>query len=214
MTPFRVALVDDHEIVARGFADLFSEIDEIEVVHTARTVTDLLATGEPVDLVILDLRLADASTPADNVRRIRETGAKVLAFTAGEDPNLVRSAAWSGVLGVVRKSEPADLLREVIVRAAAGETIVTTEWAAALDSDPYIADAGLSPREREVLTLYAAGAKAPLVAQHVGLSEATVIDYIRRIRTKYDRVGRTADTKIDLYKRAVEDGILPTPGWE
>jgi two-component system response regulator DevR len=39
-----------------------------------------------------------------------------------------------------------------------------------------------------------------------------VVDYIRRVRSKYERVGRPANTKIDLYKRALEDGILPVPG--
>jgi hypothetical protein len=34
---------------------------------------------------------------------------------------------------------------------------------------------------------------------------------VRRIRQKYARAGRPAHTKIDLYKRAVEDGILPSP---
>jgi two-component system response regulator DevR len=63
-----------------------------------------------------------------------------------------------------------------------------------------------------VLSLYAAGAKAPLVASRTGLSELTVVDYIRRVRSKYERVGRPASTKIDLYKRALEDGILPIPG--
>jgi two-component system response regulator DevR len=116
------------------------------------------------------------------------------------------------VLGVVRKSEPAEVLLDAVTRAAAGETIASTEWAAALDGDPDLADAGLSPREREVLSLYAAGAKAPLVASHTGLSELTVVDYIRRVRSKYEKVGRPANTKIDLYKRALEDGILPIPG--
>jgi two-component system, NarL family, response regulator DevR len=34
---------------------------------------------------------------------------------------------------------------------------------------------------------------------------------VRRIRSKYARIGRNADTKIDLYKRAIEDGFLPLP---
>ena len=136
----------------------------------------------------------------------------MLAFTAGDDALLMRAAARSGVLGVVRKSEPSVVLLDAVRRAATGDTIASTEWAAALDGDPDLADAGLSPRERQVLSLYAAGAKAPLVASQTGLSELTVIDYIRRVRSKYERVGRPANTKIDLYKRALEDGILPIPG--
>lgn len=215
MARFRVALIDDHEIVARGFADLFSTIPEIHVVATVATVPELLASPAPaegIDLVILDLRLSDGSTVTDNVDRLRATDAAVLAFTAGDDALLMRAAARGGVLGVVRKSEPTAVLLDAVRRAAAGETITSTEWAAALDGDPDLADAALSPREREVLSLYAAGAKAPLVASQTGLSELTVIDYIRRVRSKYERVGRPASTKIDLYKRALEDGILPIPG--
>ncbi|MBG6056888.1 two-component system response regulator DevR [Cryobacterium sp. MP_M5] len=215
MARFRVALIDDHEIVARGFADLFSTIPEIQVVATVATVSELLASpaqAEGIDLVILDLRLSDDSTVTDNVHRLRATDAAVLAFTAGDDALLMRAAARGGVLGVVRKSEPTAVLLDAVRRAASGETIASTEWAAALDGDPDLADAALSPREREVLSLYAAGAKAPLVASQTGLSELTVIDYIRRVRSKYERVGRPANTKIDLYKRALEDGILPIPG--
>ncbi|TFD40325.1 response regulator transcription factor [Cryobacterium sp. TMT2-10] len=216
MSRFRVALIDDHEIVARGFANLFSTIPEIEVVGTVATVTELLESAasqaQQVDLVILDLRLSDGSLVGSNVDRLRAAGAAVLAFTGGDDEVLMRHAARSGVLGVVRKSEPTAVLLDAVTRAAAGETIASTEWAAALDGDPDLADAGLSNREREALSLYAAGAKAPLVASRMGLSEATVIDYIRRVRTKYERVGRPANTKIDLYKRALEDGILPIPG--
>ena len=215
MASFKVALIDDHEIVARGFADLFSTIPDVVVVATTDSVTNLLesnAARAGVDLVILDLRLSDGSIVSDNVDRLRASGAAVLAFTGGDDATLMRAAARGGVLGVVRKSEPTAVLLDAVARAAAGETIVSTEWAAALDGDPDLADAGLSPREREVLSLYAAGAKAPLVADRTGLSELTVVDYIRRVRSKYERVGRPASTKIDLYKRALEDGILPMPG--
>lgn len=212
---YRVALIDDHEIVARGFAALFSSIPGIEVAASVSTVAELLESSsriDPIDLAILDLRLADGSGVHDNVERLREADVEVLAFTAGDDANAMRAAARAGVLGIVRKSEPAAVLIEAVTHAAAGEPVASTEWAAALDGDPELADAGLSPREREVLSLYASGAKAPLVAAKTGVSESTVIDYIRRVRSKYDRVGREANTKVDLYKRALEDGILPVPG--
>ncbi|MGO4692118.1 response regulator [Glaciibacter sp. 2TAF33] len=215
MVHYRVALIDDHEIVARGFADLFSTIPDVDVVASVSTVGELLDSLSPderIDLAILDLRLSDGSAVADNVDRLRGAEMEVLAFTGGDDAQSMRAAARSGVLGVVRKSEPTTVLLDAITRAAAGEPIASTEWAAALDGDPELSDAGLSPREREVLSLYAAGAKAPLVAARTGLSELTVVDYIRRVRSKYERVGRPASTKIDLYKRALEDGILPIPG--
>ena len=34
-------------------------------------------------------------------------------------------------------------------------------------------------------------------------------DHVRRIRAKYAAASRPAPTKLDLYHRAVEDGIVP-----
>ncbi|MGV1034261.1 MAG: LuxR C-terminal-related transcriptional regulator [Microbacteriaceae bacterium] len=212
MTTRRIALIDDHAIVAQGFAQMFAELPEIEVVATAATVTEFLARDLAVDLVILDLRLADSSVPADNVSALRAAGSEVLAFTGDSNPALVRSAAYGGVLGVVRKSEPVSVLHDAVLAALAGEPIASFEWAAALDADPALVDAGLSNRERQALELYASGAKTSLVAQQMGVSSATVIDYIRRVRSKYAHAGRPAHTKVDLYQRAVEDGILDEPG--
>lgn len=226
MGPYRIALVDDHEIVARGFAELFSTFDAVSVAMYASTVDELLdavenrrrfasSTGSRdvrLDLVILDLILADGSDPAANVRRLRaKTGAEVLALVGTDDALLVRSAALAGALGVVRKSDRAAVLRRAVVRAAARKPVATTEWKAALDPDSAQKNAALSSRERQVLSLYASGSKTQRVASMTGLSESTVVDYIRRVRSKYDRVGRPARTKVELYQRAIEDGILPPP---
>jgi len=207
-------LVEDHESVAIGLTAMLSGEPDLEVVHSARTVAGLLEWTGPdldLDLVILDLRLADGSAPEDNVRTLREGGAEVLVFTGAENPFLVRSAAKAGVLGVLRKSESAQMVVAAVRRAASGEQVVTTDWAAAIDGDPQLSDVGLSPRQEEVLTLYASGEKASRVARMTGLSEQTVNDYLGRIRQKYADAGRPAPTKTDLYKRAVEDGWLPVP---
>lgn len=211
MTVRKIALIDDHAIVAQGFGQLFAELNDVEVVATASTVGEFLDLQIAVDLVILDLRLADGSIPADNVAALRHAGAEVLAFTGDSDPALVRSAAYGGVLGVIRKSEPVSVLQDAVLAALAGEPTTSFEWATALDTDPELLDAGLSKREREALALYAAGAKTSLVASQMGVSPSTVIDYIRRVRSKYEQAGRPAHTKVDLYQRALEDGILDAP---
>ena len=69
----------------------------------------------------------------------------------------------------------------------------------------------LTVRELEVLGLYASGEKADRVARLLGISRETVLDHVRRIRQKYAAVHRPAHTKVDLYRRAVEDGVLR--GW-
>lgn len=205
----RVALVDDHQLVTVGFAQSLRSLQDIEVVAVAATVADLQLRERPIDLVVLDLRLADGSSPMANIRAIQAAGARVIVLTAAEDAQLIRAAAREGVLGILRKSQPLGSLVDAIRDAAAGSTVATVEWAAALDSDAQLADAGLSPREREILALYASGEKAQRVAYLTGLSKSTVAGYVSRIRTKYASVGRPALTKVDLHRRAAEDGLLP-----
>lgn len=206
--PLRIALVEDHKLVALGFADLISANARLRLVASVGTVRQIPEEAWPLDLVVLDLRLDDGSSPADNVRAVHDRGAEVLVLTGGENAALARSAAAAGVLGIVRKSEPLPTIMDAIVQAAQGQTIPTTDWAAALDADENLADAGLSDRERQILALYASGEKAQSVAYQTGLSRATVTQYVSRIRAKYSRVGRDAPTKIELNARAREDGLL------
>lgn len=206
----RIGLIEDHEVVQVGLKALVGTVPGWQLSVVARSVRelDLGGDGLKLDLVLLDLRLDDGSSPGDNVTALHAAGIPTLAYTAGEDPALLRAAARAGVLGVVRKSDEVSVLVESIRRALAGEAVATTDWAAALDADVAIADAQLSPRERQVLALYASGETAQGVAEAMGLSRDTIINYVGRIRTKYALAGRPASTKVDLHVRAQEDGIL------
>ncbi|MEO7349577.1 MAG: LuxR C-terminal-related transcriptional regulator, partial [Terrimesophilobacter sp.] len=83
------------------------------------------------------------------------------------------------------------------------------EWATAIDADHEFAKAQLGRREREILQLYASGLPLKMAAENLGIGYSTAREYLDRIRVKYVEVGRPAPTKVDLLRRAVEDGILP-----
>lgn len=210
----RVVLVDDHELVAVGVRQAIAQIEGVEFLGSAGTVPELLAAHPAFEVAVLDLRLADGSSPVANVERLDAVGARVLVLTSAESPYLVRSVSKAPIAGLLRKSEPVAALAEAIRRVAAGEESMSADWAAAIDGDPQLADAGLSPQEQAVLSLFARGLKAQAVAVQMRIAVGTVDDYVRRIRAKYVRAGRPAYTKVDLYKRAVEDGILPAPDAE
>ncbi|WP_287001207.1 MULTISPECIES: response regulator transcription factor [Gordonia] len=213
----RIGVIDDHDSVIEGLRGFFADTDDLRLVVGAHTVGDLLAQltsdspdmGLPLDLVVLDLRLGDGSTPAGNIAELSEAGVSTLVYTSGDEPYLVRDAAGAGTLGVVRKNATKTEVCAAVRTAASGSTVVSMDWAAALDSDPQFVD--LPTRLREVLELYASGGSGAHVARVMGLSPDTVNKYIERIRSKYREVHRDAPTKTDLYKRAVEDGWLPMP---
>ncbi len=207
-TTIRIGFVDDHEAVRLGVESIAAATADIDVTVSVASVDELIPHLDQVDVVLLDLRLSDGATVSDNIERLVAKGARVLAFTAADRPTELRAAARAGVLGVVRKTAPTATLLEAIRAAARDEVVPTTDWAAALDSDPALAAVRLSEKERHVLALYASGEKLTAVANQSGLSTHTVAEYVRRIRAKYAAVGRPAHTKVDLYRRAVEDGIV------
>lgn len=204
----RLALVEDHALIARGFADLIATAPDLELIAAVESVAELEDLNPRPELVVLDLRLADGSSPTANVAAIHALGAYVLIHTGAEDRALVQAAARSGALGLVRKSADGPTLLAAIRRAVRGETVFTTDWAAAIDADAQLVNAHLSQREQAVLSMYAAGESAPSVAAALGISRDTVADYVKSIRRKYSDVGRPAASRVDLYRRAVEDGIL------
>ncbi|MFZ2527291.1 MAG: response regulator [Rhodococcus sp. (in: high G+C Gram-positive bacteria)] len=206
---WRIGAVDDHDGLIRGLRAIIDEQPDMEFAAAARTVPELLTQSKTLDLVILDLRLEDGSSPRANVEQLQNAGIRTLVYTSGDEPYLVRMAAGAGVLGVLRKNVPEAEFVDAVRRAAAGIAVPTIDWAAALDSDPGFVD--LPPQLREVLALYAAGATTAAVAEKMELSGDTVHDYVDRIRKKYSAAGRPTRSKTDLLKRAIEDGWLPIP---
>lgn len=207
----RVAVVDDHELVAVAVGELVDSHPELEFAGHGASVAELRTQNIRADLVVLDLNLRDGSRPSENVDALKSRGAEVVVLTSAENPFLVREVSRSGVLGIVRKSAPSHEILDVIVRIARGEPAPTTEWAVALDSDPELRAAPLTAREREVLALYATGLGAKSVAAQLSVSENTIADHIRRIRAVYAQLQRPAGTKVELYQRGVEDGYLEPP---
>lgn len=206
-----IALVEDHALISYGFRDLVSTAPDLHLAGMVGSVDGLASLEGPLDLVVLDLRLNDGTSPEDNVAAIIASGAHVLVYTGAEDRRLIQQAARSGALGLIRKSAPPEVLLEAVRTAAAGKEVFGTDWAAAIDSDDDLLDARLSPREREILGLYASGETAYSVAQRTGLSRDTIADYITRIRKKYAAAGRPAQSRVDLFRRALEDGIVEGP---
>ncbi|CAN7171196.1 response regulator transcription factor [Microbacterium sp. LjRoot45] len=204
----RIGLVDDHPWIVLGVTAIINAQPGMRVTGAAGSVTALLQFGSRFDVVLLDLQLADDSSPRDNVLALAASGAVVLAFTSGENAALVREAARAGVAGMLRKSEPPARIVRAIEVALAGETVATPDWAAALSGDRSFVDAQLTSREAEVLGRYASGQTADQVAAALFVSRDTVLDHLRRIRRRYSLVGRDAPTKVDLHRRAVEDGLV------
>jgi len=206
--PILVGIVEDHPAMLLGTAAILNNADDMRVAATGSTAGEIVARARRLDVVLLDLSLSDGSSPAESLRTLAPLGASIVAYTSGEQPRLIREAARAGAAGMIRKSDRIEVIVESVRRAAHGHVVATPDWAAALESDRSFVSAHLSERETEVLSLYASGETAERVARTLFVSRETVLDHIRRIRAKYASVDRAAPTKVDLFRRAVEDGLV------
>lgn len=204
-----VAVVDDHDAIRFAFKAACAEYG-FDFCASAGSVNELLQANPNMrcDVVVMDLSLADGSIVAENVTKLLKTGAQVVIFSIADKQNLVRAALKAGAATLVPKAQSMDDLAAAIRLVAAGVYVNTLQTAAAIDSDTEFKDAALSPREREVLSLYASGFALKQVAAELDIKISTAKEHIDRVRTKYSTVGRTASTKTELLVRAIEDGIL------
>ncbi|WP_405373158.1 MULTISPECIES: response regulator [unclassified Microbacterium] len=209
----RVALIDDHESVRLGLEAAFLRTEGATVVFSGESVAAYLdwrvfAQAQPADVVVLDLTLGDGSTVTENVTRVVHDGSPVIIHSVADRAAAVREAFVAGASGVVSKASRIGDVIAAIDTVARGESLDNVEWASAIDGDRAFADAQLSVREREVLRLYAAGLPLKAVAERLGVAYSTAKENITRVRVKYVEVGRPAPTKVDLLRRAMEDGLV------
>ena len=208
--PVRVGIVDDHESVRLGLQAACENAgyDVLFAAATAQSLVDGLA-GRQCDVIVLDLSLGDGSLVTDNVHLAASTGSSVLVHSIADRVASVREALAAGAAGVIPKSSSMTTVMAAVASVARGDVLNNLEWATAIDADRDFAKAQLGRRERDVLHLYASGLPLKMVAMQLGIAHSTAREYLDRIRVKYVEVGRPAPTKVDLLRRAVEDGILP-----
>ena len=205
-TTIEIIVIDDHRVVGLGVTAAFDNRGVDASISWAPTVRDAKRLRGQV--AILDLRLADGSDPDRNIADLTGRAIPVVVYTSGDDPYLVRRAIAGGALSIIRKSAPPEDLVEAVLAAADGATFPTPDWAAALDADEdFVAD-HLSDLEARILTHYASGESSACVARTLNVSKNTVNTYIARIRDKYREAGRHADSRVDLFRRAAEDGLV------
>lgn len=204
--PTQIVVIDDHRVVGLGVKAAFEDQGADASITWSPTVRE--ARWKRGQVAILDLRLADGSDPDRNIADLNGRAIPVVVYTSGDDPYLVRRAIAGGALSIIRKTAPPDDLVEAVLAASDGVTFPTPDWAAALDADEDFVAEHLSALEARILAHYASGESSGSVANALKVSKNTVNTYIARIRDKYRESGRPAESRVDLFRRAAEDGLV------
>jgi DNA-binding NarL/FixJ family response regulator len=203
-----VALIDDHRMLRQSLLHMLkTSAPELEVLGGAETVQGLKETPAwGADVVLLDLALADRVPIEDNMRQLREAGSRVVVVSASGTSPMVQWAFSLGASAYVHKeSDVVELIGAIHAAASGDEHYLTPALAEMLVDAPKQHRPKFTPRESEVLHLYANGMAAKQVATRLQIGLQTVKDHVDAIREKCRAAGRPADTKVDLYKIGTQD---------
>jgi len=217
----RVLLADDQALVRAGFRALLDAQDGIEVVGEAADGREAVEETRALtpDVVLMDIRM-----PAlDGIAATREiaadpklAGVRIVILTTFELDEYVFDAIRAGAAGfLVKDTKPSDLIDAVRV-VAAGDALLSPsvtrrligEFAARAKQPPRAAALEeLTDREREVMSLAAAGLSNEQIAERLVVSSATAKTHVSRAMIKLG-----ARDRAQLVVIAYESGLV-RPGW-
>ncbi|MFI8242264.1 response regulator [Streptomyces sp. NPDC085866] len=195
--PIRVFLLDDHEVVRRGLADLLDAEPDISVVGDADTAEHALTRGPALrpHVAVLDVRLPDG----DGISVCRELRSRMpelacLMLTSFDDEEALLDAIMAGASGYVLKQIKGSDLVSAVRTVASGQSMLdpatTARLMRSLRTGPAETPAlppelaTLSPRERDILALIGDGLTNREIGTKLYLSEKTVKNHISRLLAK------------------------------
>jgi DNA-binding NarL/FixJ family response regulator len=189
----RVFLIDDHEVVRLGIADLVDNEPDLRVVGGASTVAEALEKVQvtDADVAVIDVRLPDGN----GVELCRDLRSQVpelrcLILTSFDDDEALFDAVMAGAAGFVLKQVVGSELVASIRAVGAGESLLNRGTVTMLlnrlrrqqeRADPL---AKLTEQERQILEMIAEGLTNREIAARLHLSEKTVKNYVSFLLSK------------------------------
>jgi DNA-binding NarL/FixJ family response regulator len=209
-----VLVVDDHKIFATSLVRLLGSYPTIRVVGTAGTVAEAVtaAVAYVPDVILMDHDLPDGDGPQATLRIKALTPAvKIIMLTVRHDNDALVAAITAGCSGFVKKEQAVEDLLAAITAVNDGETVTSD-----VDLGPLLRGlrptrrglgAGLTPRERSVLSLMAAGMVNKQIAEQLHVRLNTVRNHVKNISGKLQ-----THSKLEAVATAVREGIIDHRG--
>jgi DNA-binding NarL/FixJ family response regulator len=195
-----VYLLDDHEVVRRGIADLLSVSGDIEIVGESGSAVEAVHRIPALrpDVMVLDARLPDGNG-IDVCRDVRAIDPTIngLILTSYEDDEALFAAIMAGAAGYVLKQVRGTDLVDAVQRVAAGQSLLDPAVTARVLER--IRSGGAQPdelkvltdQERRILEYVAQGLTNHEIAQKMFLADKTVKNYVSSMLAKLGLERRT-----------------------
>src|SRR4051812_49612969 len=195
-----VFLLDDHEVVRRGVADVLESDPGITVIGEAKNAAEALARVPALrpDVAILDVRLPDGDgVSVCRDLRSRMPDLQVIMLTSYSDDEALFEAIMAGASGYLLKQILGqDLVAGVRTVASGGSLLDPTAATAVMQrmrrsAEPAGPLAKLSEQERTVLQLIGEGLTNRQIGERMFLAEKTVKNYVSHLLAKLGLERRT-----------------------
>jgi DNA-binding NarL/FixJ family response regulator len=195
-----VFLLDDHEVVRRGIADLLTQDGDIEIVGESGSAVEAMHRIPALrpDVAILDGRLPDGSG-IDVCREIRSVDPTIkgLILTSYEDDEALFAAIMAGSSGYILKQVRGSDLVDGVRRVAAGQSLldpaITARVLERIRTGAEQPDElkALTEQERRILEYVAQGLTNHQIAERMFLADKTVKNYVSSMLAKLGLERRT-----------------------
>jgi DNA-binding NarL/FixJ family response regulator len=213
--PLRVLVVDDHSVVRRGVVSYLDVLDDVEVAGEAADGRDALDTLDALDragtlprVVLMDLqmpRMDGVAATAEIARRFPSV--RVVILTSFGENERVHAALQHGASGYLLKDAGAAEVAAALYAAARDEVFLDAAVARRVAQDirgPRRGLGALTAREREILTLVAAGMSNKEIAGELVISERTARTHVSNVLGKLNLTSRTQAALVAVREGLVE----------
>ncbi|MGW6508743.1 response regulator [Streptomyces niveus] len=216
--PVRVVLADDQPLVRSGLRLVMADHPDLEVVGEAATGAEAvqLVRDTGPDVVVMDIRMPGMDgIEATRLITAGPTSTRVLVLTTFDEDEYVYGALRAGASGFVVKDMALNDILAAIRVVAAGDALIAPGITRRLIADfagrpPQRSPrpvAGITEREREVLTLIGRGLTNTEIAEDLFITVATAKSHVSRLLTKLG-----ARDRVQLVITAYETGLVTLPG--
>lgn len=209
MNKIRLVLADDHPMIRAGFKTLLAQSDGFEIVGEAENGQELIKV---VTAAHPDVTLVDVHMPGTNGLEALEKlhalfpAIKFIVLTMHEEREYVQKALKAGADGYLLKNIQREELENAIHTVFKGGKYFSPEITAVL-ADSVARPSGeageITPREKEVLILVAAGHSTKQIADQLGISIRTVETHRINMLKKME-----VSNSAELIRKAFELGML------
>lgn len=207
MKQLRIVIIEDDEILRRGYESLLSDPEDFFIVNTYESF-DLakkhLKSDSP-QIILLDIKMPGTSglQALPEIKKLLPH-THIIILTVFDSPELVFEALNMGASGYLTKNASAEKIMEAIRDVDSGGGVMSSNIARiVMHSFQKNLNSPLTKRETEILQRISIGQTKPKIAEELFIDENTVRSHVRNIYIKLD-----VNSKSEAIKAAKQNRLI------